>query len=148
MLRAFNIQTIPAGDGCCTAAACQCCPTAALVSLLREMLICRLAPALEMPLCQYGVVENAWQIYVGSIRRCRWMLSRMTIGSGARSSSCAMPLEQLIGCLVSGGSAGSKSAWAEGLPRAALLSLQKMFARRESLATRSSLRSRPPRCLR
>ena len=36
MLRAFSIQTIRAGDGCCTVAAYQCFPTAALPNWLLE----------------------------------------------------------------------------------------------------------------
>ncbi len=72
MLRAFSIQTIRAGDGCCTVAAYQCFPTAALFSLLqRKILIGRLAPALAMPLCRSGVAENANGTYVGRTRSCR-----------------------------------------------------------------------------
>ena len=147
MLRAFSIQTIRAGDGCCTVAAYQCFPTAALFRLLQKILIARHAPALAMPLCRCGVAENAYRIYVSHTRRCLCMLSRMTIGSGARSFSSVMPVERLIGCLLLVASAGSRSGSAADLPRAALLNLQKTFARRESTATRSSSHSRQLRCL-
>ena len=79
MLRAFSLQTIRAGDGCCTVAAYQCFPTAALFSLLQKiqtaalfiLLIARLAPALAMPLCRSGVAENANGTYVAHTRSCR-----------------------------------------------------------------------------
>ena len=71
MLRAFSIQTIRAGDGCCTVAAYQCFPTAALFSLLQKILIARLAPALAMPLCRSGVAENANGTYVARTRSRR-----------------------------------------------------------------------------
>ena len=71
MLRAFSIQTILAGDGCCIVAAYQCFPTAALFSLLQKILIARLAPALAMPLCRSGVAENANRTYVARTRSCR-----------------------------------------------------------------------------
>ena len=71
MLRAFSIHTIRAGDGCCTVAAYQCFPTAALFSLLQKILIARLAPALAMRLCRSGVAENVNRTYVTRSRSCR-----------------------------------------------------------------------------
>ena len=71
MLRAFSIKTIRAGDGCCTIAAYQYFPTAALLSLLQKILIARLAPASAMPLCRSGVAENANRTYVARARSCR-----------------------------------------------------------------------------
>ena len=71
MLRAFSIQTIRAGDGCCTVAAYQCFPTAALFSLLQKFLIARLAPALAMAPGRCGVAENAKGTYVARTRSCR-----------------------------------------------------------------------------
>ena len=71
MLRAFSIQAIRAGDGCCTVAAYQCFPTAALFSLLQKILIARLALALAMPLGRSGVAEDANATYVERTRSCR-----------------------------------------------------------------------------
>ena len=71
MLPAFSTPTIQAGDGCCTVAAYPCFPTTALFSLLQNILIANLAPALAMPLGRSGVAENANETYVARTRSCR-----------------------------------------------------------------------------
>ena len=147
MHQAFNTLPIQVGGGCYTPAAYQYFRTVAVVSLLREMMLCRLAPALATRRCRYGAAQNACKTSLAHIRRCRYIAWRMTIGLVARRCSCAIPVERLTGCLVLGASAGSKSVLAVDLHQVALLRLQKIFAKRASLATRSSFRSRRPRYL-
>ena len=82
--RASSTLTIQPGDGCCTAAAYRCFPTAALLSLLQSLPGSPLVLALAILRCPYGLVRNALRIYVAITRLCHYTASQMTIGSVAR----------------------------------------------------------------